>query len=316
MNKTFLKILKTLCYADIFDYPLTLPELYRYLITTHLVSTSDIKSFITTNSAFIDSHTNYFFLKNRKAIVAKRERRASISRKKIKRAIMIAGYLSFIPTIKLIGISGSLSMMNAKNSDDIDLFFITRKNTLWITRFIVYVLLLLLKVKRTRFDKSAKDKICANMFLTEDSLRLTHESIFIAHEVVQLRVVLNRDCTYEKFMEENKWVKKYLANTPLYSYTNDKVKVDAPEKMTTWKEYLIYPLESFFYYTQYVYMKSHKTNEIIGRNVAFFHPTDKTNVIEELYSKRYQSYLEYLGNLPTFHRVNKRSSTRSSSSSN
>jgi hypothetical protein len=35
--------------------------------------------------------------------------------------------LSFFPQIKLIGLSGSLAMMNADKDDDIDLFIITAK---------------------------------------------------------------------------------------------------------------------------------------------------------------------------------------------
>ena len=52
----------------------------------------------------------------------------------------VKNYLDFVarfPQIRLIGFSGSVAMLNAKKTDDVDVFIITAKNRIWTARFIV-----------------------------------------------------------------------------------------------------------------------------------------------------------------------------------
>ena len=58
--------------------------------------------------------------------------------------------LSIFPQIKLIGLSGSISMMNAKKDDDIDLFVITAKKRLFTGRFISLFLAQIFGLRRSR----------------------------------------------------------------------------------------------------------------------------------------------------------------------
>jgi len=75
-----------------------------------------------------------------------------ISKRKLKnwRYKIYVKLLSLFPQIKLVGLSGSISMMNAKKDDDIDLFIITAKKRLFTGRFIAMVLAQILGLRRSR----------------------------------------------------------------------------------------------------------------------------------------------------------------------
>ncbi|MBI3366597.1 hypothetical protein HY041_03145, partial [Candidatus Roizmanbacteria bacterium] len=50
---------------------------------------------------------------------------------KINKIQLYIQILSFFPQIKLVGLSGTVAMMNAKEKDDIDLFIISAKKRIW-----------------------------------------------------------------------------------------------------------------------------------------------------------------------------------------
>ncbi len=84
-----------------------------------------------------------------------------------------ARYLSFVPTVQFIGISGGLAMLDAEEQDDIDFFVIVKRKTIFITRIWILGILQMLKLRRTRTDSNPADKICVNFILDEDKLNFS-----------------------------------------------------------------------------------------------------------------------------------------------
>lgn len=205
------EILRTIIYADIFDYPLCLQEVWHYLISPKQFNQQKIKEGIK-KIPNIETERGYFFLKNRRRTIAIREKRKKISEEKLKTAHRAARILKMIPTIKLIALTGSLAMNNAKKADDIDFLIIAASNRLWLTRGLVVVLLRLMGLYR-RPDK-INNMICPNMFLAEDNLEIPskEQDLFSAHEVVQVKPLWFKDNMYNRFLKENLWSQKYLAN--------------------------------------------------------------------------------------------------------
>lgn len=204
-------ILQTLAYADIFDYPLKKEEIWRFLISNKNCQLKEISKTIKKLPA-VSSKKNFFFLKGRKKIVDLRKKRERYSREKMKLARQIVSWLKFIPTIKMIGVTGALAMNNTDEKDDIDLFFVTTKNRLWLSRGLIVTVLFL--VGRYRRPQKIKDMICPNMFLDEDHLQMPkkEQNLFSAHEVCQLKPLWDKEKTYQKFLKANQWVKNYLPN--------------------------------------------------------------------------------------------------------
>lgn len=192
-------ILRTLAYADVFDYPLTAEELYRFLIG---------------QKGRPDYQDGFYFLKGRQGIVALRKKRERWSKEKLKIAQRVAKWLRLVPTIKMVAVTGALAISNSDKEDDIDLLIVTSKNRLWLTRLLTVLLVELVAQRRRPKDKEIKDKICLNMFLDEAHLGVPkkEQDLFSAHEVCQLKPLWEREGVYQKFLKKNQWVKQFLPN--------------------------------------------------------------------------------------------------------
>lgn len=300
-DNLYYSILKTLSYSDIFDFPLGINEIYRYLIHSNPASRNEIKRILHEADTVICMSGNYYYLKGREHIVRLRENKQKYSKDKLRKARDVSALLTRIPFIKLIGISGSLSMQNSEKEDDIDLFIISSRNTLWITRLLTFLILAVKKAVRTRTGSIVRDKICVNMILSEDNISLGKKgkNIFLAHEIVQLKVLVNKDNTFEKFLIANEWVKKYLPNslTDTHPVSLTPFAISHSYKRTgIWRvfffleESLLYAINNILYILQYAYMRKHISNELIRINIAKFHPRDKTDSVIKTYKKKYNYY--------------------------
>jgi len=264
-------ILKTLAYSDIFDYPLRLDEIKKYLIGT---KTEEIQI----DPKLVGEKDGFYFLKNREKIVELRKKRTQWSKKKWKIARAAANKLKIIPTLKMIGITGTLAMDNCQEDDDIDLLVITGANGLWLTRLLVIFLSYLLGVKRRRpKEKTVKNKTCFNLFLDENYLKIQPENLFLAHEICQVKPIFDKDNTYNRFIKENKWVLKFLPNfTPSPTGQDSNFKTNC--------------LLSFFnniaFKLQYQYMKKKITNEKVSLHQAFFHPNNLSDKVQKEFENR------------------------------
>ena len=152
-------ILRTLLYADLFAYPLKKEEIWRWLVleggpvSTRRSSRGggwkvedgkrkwnmDLEGLLKDKK--IRLLNNYYCLSGKERNIKIRKDREVWSRKKLAIANRAVQILKHIKWIKLIGITGSLAVKNSDEKDDIDLFFITSKNRLWLTRGLVVVLL-------------------------------------------------------------------------------------------------------------------------------------------------------------------------------
>ncbi len=281
-------IINTLSYFDVFDYPLTFPEIKKYLCCPQEISDNELYDTIQAISVIQEQNGFYYFL-GRSQLVEKRTERNERSFQKFAKAKIIGKILSAIPTIQYIGISGSLSMNNASESDDIDLFFVTRKNTLWITRLMVNVLLFVMRQKRGRMQKNVKDKICPNMFMEVDkmSFKKKKRTIYTAHELVQMKTLFNRNNTHELLMSKNKWLYKLLPNIESIAIREVKESLSA-----NLLRFLLFPFEKLAYVAQRLYMMRHRRDETISQNSAFFHPFDRQSIILDMYDIRYKRYIK------------------------
>lgn len=199
-------ILKTLIYADLFDYPLKINEIHRWLIGK--------KANIRQVEKALKFSKEYYFLQKRDGLVAKRKLREKQSTTFYKKAKILSQTLRFIPWIKLVGISGGLALNNAGKSDDIDLFLITERNRLWISRLLALGILSLIGQRRKVGDSGRKiaGKLCLNILLEEDKLEQKNKDIFVAHEVLQMKVLWQRDEIYTKYLMDNEWAFRFLPN--------------------------------------------------------------------------------------------------------
>jgi len=180
--------------------------------------------------------------------------------------------LKFFSQIKLVGLSGSLSMLNATRNDDIDLFVITAENRLYTARFLALMFAQLLSLRRKRWGDKGKNKVCLNLFFDEKNLSVPSfkRNNYVAHEVLQMKPIINKDVTYEKFLQANLWVKKVFPNSRI---AKSRITNCGSRKYTI-KKIIGNLIEKVLKKIQLFLINKHKTTELIIDSQLWFHPED------------------------------------------
>lgn len=116
--------------------------------------------------------------------------------------------LKIFPLVQFVGITGSSAVKGLRNNDDIDLFIITKGGYIWTTRFIVVLLAKLLKIH-------GGSGVCLNLFFDESNLTITKikQNSYIAHEILQMKPIIDKKNIYSAFIAANEWVFKIFPNS-------------------------------------------------------------------------------------------------------
>ena len=209
-------ILSVLEYFSFFCYPPSTDEIHKYLSIN--AKRHEVKFFLkqlVDNNILVEKYLDlhrYVLPENQSYFKVFAERK-EISKEKLTEVASYMKICQVIPGVKFMGISGSTSMSNSKENSDVDLFIITQKNRLWTSRFWVVILAQVMGL-RSIYSSA---RICLNLFFDEEELEIRRQkrNIYVAHEVVQLKVVLNKKNTYEIFMNKNHWITNYFPNVKL-----------------------------------------------------------------------------------------------------
>lgn len=262
-------ILKTLIYANFFDYPMKAYEIHKWLIgkqATLFQVEKGLERLIKKRK--VQQFKDFYFLKKQQNLVLKRERRENQSKKYLRKAKIFTQILKIIPWIKLVGISGGLAVDNCSKKDDIDLFLITDANRIWLSRIFAIVIFEFLRVRRKVKMKPTKvsGKFCFNTILDEDHLIQSFKDLYTAHEVLQMKLLWTRGGIYTKFLSDNNWAFEHLPNW------TSKVKYSKAKKDKGFR--IIDLMEIFARWLQLKIMKKTIGLERIEDGGLYFHPSD------------------------------------------
>ena len=166
---------------------------------------------------------------------------------------------------------------------------ITKKNTLFTTRFLLLLILQILGVRRSRNQKETADTICLNLLFDETAINWfsDKQDIYTAREISQLLPLFERNDTYRRFLLSNKWIKKYLPNI-FYSRSSN---FDSKKSNGIFfSKIIINPfVETISRVLQMSLIKRHQTREIVTKHVLAFHPNDyRVFVLDQLRLKMRQ----------------------------
>ncbi len=209
-------ILFTLAYFDVFEYPLTYFEIWRYLFCFQSELDEVIRKLdelITRGE--IEMKNGFYFLPGKSDLLEKRNEKYEISEKFWRKAIFATKIISYIPFIKMVGIVNSLAFFNCKEDSDIDLFIITEKNKIWTVRFLSTTIMHILGLRR--HGKKVAKRICLSFYISEEKMDLSYIAkdelgFFVAFWIAQMAPILNKGKIWEEFRNSNKWIYNYLPN--------------------------------------------------------------------------------------------------------
>lgn len=264
-------ILQTLKYSAVFNFPLTDKEIYKYLIGESSANLHEINSILKglCKDKKIFSYKNLYSLSavSKDIYAAKKQNSKTFKGIKIK-AKRDLNFLYKLFFIKFVGITGSTAAKDFKGDYDIDLFFICQKNFVWLSRFFVVLYL--------RYKKMYRNPYCANIYTSKDFCVWSDRNIYIANEIARIKTLINKEHTFEYFLQKNKWVVRYLPNFKFYIPTGNF------ENKNSLISNIIFPLEVFLYFLEYLYMKPKISTEKVSlKRIMFLKKDYKEKILRD-----------------------------------
>jgi hypothetical protein len=196
-------ILRTVLYADIFDYPLTPAEIHYYLIA----ATASIQQVSLTldRSPWLASRLivtrGYVTLAGRQSIAAVRETRRRSSAELWPVARRWAALVGALPFVRMVAVTGALAVDNAPTGDDIDYLIVTTPGRVWLARALSVILV--------RVARLFGVGLCPNYVLAQSALSQQRRNLFIAHDLAQM-VPLAGHSIYSQMRAANPWAVEFL----------------------------------------------------------------------------------------------------------
>jgi hypothetical protein len=194
-------VFHTLAYADVFEYPLTAPEVFRYL-TSITASSEEVARVLADRTSFAQIG-GYFTLRGREGIVVTRQRRAGVAARLWPKAVRYGRIIAQLPFVRMVAVTGSLAMNNTEAGNDVDYMIVTAPNRLWTCRALSLLVARLAELEGIR--------LCPNYLVTTGALRLDERSLYVAHELAQM-IPLSGLEIYDELRRQNDWADQYLPN--------------------------------------------------------------------------------------------------------
>ncbi|MDD4476988.1 MAG: hypothetical protein PHY40_02405 [Patescibacteria group bacterium] len=208
-------IIQTLSYFNFFDYPLTKEELFEFLWRPPRVSYEDFLNELEKikNENSVETKCGYYFLPGRNEITEKRRAALVESEIKIKIAKRAIKKIRSIPFLRAVFVCNSVGAEEATKESDIDFLIVAARGRVWIVRFFANLILRVFGM-RTYGSKQA-DKICLSFFIDEDNLdlsrcRIEEDDIHFAYWTRRMIPLYDPLNYYQKFLNANNWVEKFL----------------------------------------------------------------------------------------------------------
>ena len=239
-------IVKTLAFFDVFNYPLTAEEIWKWLYCPgcgpeQIFSLAEIKETLDKSQWLQDKISRaegFYALQGREHTYLIRKHHNNLAERKFARAVRLVKVYRYLPFIKMIAVCNTLAYSNAGEESDIDFFIITEKNKIWVVRFFTIAVVFLLGLRPT--EKKSRDTFCLSFFISEADLNIKKimlhpHDVYSPYWVKQLIPIYDPVGVYQEFLQVNQWTSHYLPN----AYPNQFVE---EVKDTKWSKFISYLL--------------------------------------------------------------------------
>lgn len=207
MTDRELAILRSVLYASLFDYPLSLDELYFSLIESEQTA-AEIRAVFDGSEPLqrlLDYRDGFFFPAGRGDLLAERRRRETRSRAFLDSHRRLLRMLCALPFTRTVALSGSVAHLNLDAGGDLDLFIITDGSRVWTVTLAAIVLARL---------RGRRREVCLNFVVSDASLRIEQQDLFTANQIIHLKPILGADLL-ARLREENSFIARVYPNAAL-----------------------------------------------------------------------------------------------------
>jgi len=197
-------IARSVLYASLFEYPLTLAQLRQTLIGSTQTA-SEILATLRGSAALsrvVEERDGYFFPAGRSGLIDTRLHRETRSHAFLAEHGPLLRLIAAMPFVRMVALSGSIAHLNLEPGGDLDLLLVTRGARVWSTAVMVVVVAKLLRRRAT---------LCANFVVAETALTFEQKDLFTASQVINLRPLIG-DETYRRIVRCNPFVRDFYPN--------------------------------------------------------------------------------------------------------
>ncbi len=239
------RILSTLRFFDLQDYPLTLLELQQFLMEDEQVLKQRVDSQFEINNiqntkqpersitsgeilrcveeecqGQVEEDRGFYYLRGKNKIVQRRLQSYNYGLKREQLIRKFVWPLRHLPFVRGVALAGSQAMGLYKSTSDIDLLIITDPKFLWLARSLVTAYFQV--IGQRRHGSIVIDRFCLNHYLAGPKKISKWKNLYTAWEYLKLRPLVYRQEIY-KFQSQNlEWLKIYFPNFVLERPQNEK----------------------------------------------------------------------------------------------
>jgi hypothetical protein len=211
MERIEAAILRTILYADVFQFPLRLTEIHRFLIHDEAAPLSEIESCLTSSprlTTVLHCEAGYYCLKGKQVLLSKRQERENHTKALMESAYRYGNWFAAIPFVRMVALTGALAVRSpASLADDFDYMLVTSTGRVWTARLFAVVVVRLVRLLGR--------ELCPNYVLADNQLLQARQDTFVAHEIAQMQPIYGAEL-YRLMLQENAWAKAYLPNLEAY----------------------------------------------------------------------------------------------------
>lgn len=195
-------VLRTLAYADVFDFPLTPAELHRSLIGVPATPPA-VEAAVEALAHRVVERRGLVTLAGREGLIEPGRERRRLAARTWPVAVRYAQAVGSLPFVRMVAITGSLAVGDATLDADIDLLVVTERGRVWLGRASALLLV--------RHAAQRGLELCPNYVLGEHRLAMEPRDLYGAHELVQMVPIVGHD-VYRRLRASNAWTSLHLPN--------------------------------------------------------------------------------------------------------
>jgi hypothetical protein len=199
-----LAIARSVIYASLFDYPLTLDQLHETLISTPL-SRADVLAAYHASTwlpSVVEHRDGFFFPSGAGHLIGERHAREARSRTFLRTHRRLLQWICALPYTRMVALSGSVAHLNLEEGGDLDLFIVTRGRRVWTVTMAMIALTRLLGARRI---------VCANFVMSDEHLTIDQQDLFTANQALHLKPLCGPE-VLEGFVAANPFVHRFYPN--------------------------------------------------------------------------------------------------------
>lgn len=265
---------RTLAYAQIFQAPLSWPQLVSYFLSAQQFSAPEIAHILRPSLPSLPDSTVY------------------VDRQTAQELQEFQRHLRWVPWIQSVWLTGSRAV-SGQSHDDIDFLIICDPHRLWLTRLVVVGWANLFgKARRWWQSHQAAPLLwCFNFWLEPTEEHFPHQ-LYQARELMQAYPVwIRSDISPNRLLYKNSWVQDFSANGWKYALGRNRSIIPQPPVWwtTVWRWRVLDGwwqwLNGFLYRVQLRYMGERQHQSAVTFHSARFYPLKRSDRVQAQYEK-------------------------------